>query len=77
LLDPFLGEGGAVLLSQTGDDHLDMIHRVQIIRLVNHSTDGHLLPLGSSRVLIFFRGPFMLGDDRFGLLGREGVRCIA
>ena len=48
LLDPFLGEGGAVLLSQTGDDHLDMIHGVKIIRLVNHSTDGHLFPLGSS-----------------------------
>jgi hypothetical protein len=54
LLYPFLGEGGPVLLSQTGYDHLDMIHEVHIIRLVNHSTDGHLFTLGSSGVLIFF-----------------------
>jgi hypothetical protein len=54
LLDPLLGERGAILLSQTGDDHLDIIHGVQIIRLVNHSTDGHLFTLGSSGVLIFF-----------------------
>jgi len=58
-----LGERGAILLSQTGDYHLDIIHGVQIIRLVNHSTYGHLFPLGSSRVLIFFRRSFMLGDD--------------
>jgi hypothetical protein len=64
LLNPFLRERGAVFLSQTWDDHLDIIHGVQIIRLVNHSTDGHLFTLGSSRVLIFFfRRPFMLGDD--------------
>jgi hypothetical protein len=77
LLYPFLGEGGSILLSQSGNDHLDMIHGVQFIRLVNHSADGHLFPLGSSGVLIFFRRSLMLGDDRFRLLGREGVRCIA
>ena len=48
LLDPILREWGSVLLSQTWDNHLDIIDWVQVIVLEHHLTEGHLFTLGSS-----------------------------